>query len=160
MQRSLIYKVLVDRAKEQLPYLRYIDLNKGQMQRMADNYPIPLPALLIELQAAEASNTSMLHQLLEINIRLLLYIDLVTDSFDGAEQYGETMALLDRSDALHDAFHGYTTETIRLTRTRELAPEYGLRYMMLASEYKAIVKVPASSYTVTVPTPTINITTS
>lgn len=159
MQRSVIYRALVDRAKEALPWLHYIDLNKGQMQRMADHYPIPLPALLIELQAADTSNTSMLHQLLEINIRLLLYIELVTDSFDGAEQ-SDSMALLDRSDALHNAFHGFTTDVMRLTRTRELTPEYGTRYMMLASEYKALVKSQAGYGTIALANPTITITTT
>lgn len=160
MRRGEIYRLLVDRAKEQLPWLKYIDMNKGQMHRMADHYPIPLPALLIELQASEASNITLLNQLLEVDVRLHLFVDLVTDSFDGAEQFDETMMLLDRSDALQDAFHGFTTDKMRLTKIRELAPEFGMRYMLQTSEYKAIVKDLISTNTITVSTPIINIATS
>ena len=46
----------------------------------------------------------------EMTVSVSLYLDLVTDSFNGAEQKTETIALLDKQDELFEALDGFDGE--------------------------------------------------
>lgn len=140
MQRSVIYRAIRDRVKERLPWVLYIDMQKGQLRNPSDNYPIPLPALLVEMKDADTTGMLGGGQLAELEVRVHLYIDLVTDSFDTSMQEDETIGILDRWDELNAALHDFTFEAGRFTRFRELAPEYGDRFLMLQTDYKVLVK--------------------
>ena len=56
------------------------------------------------------SNMEAGHQLGEMTVSVSLYLDLVTDSFNGAEQKTETIALLDKQDELFEALDGFDGE--------------------------------------------------
>jgi hypothetical protein len=140
MKRSEIYKPLRDRAKDQLPYLRFIDLQKGQMQDTKQNYPIPLPALLIELGDFQFSNLLEHQQKGDGKISLYLYLDLVSDSFAGAEREDETIAILDHFDELFEAFEGFAIQNLTpLVREVEHKPQYGTRCMMLRIDFTTTI---------------------
>ncbi|MCL1821934.1 MAG: hypothetical protein FWG22_03830, partial [Prolixibacteraceae bacterium] len=84
MKRSAIYKPLRDKARQSLPYLKFIDLQKGQMNTPQQNYPLPLPALLVELGDFRFSNLLEFQQKGDGTISFYLYIDLVSDSIHTA----------------------------------------------------------------------------
>ena len=138
--RSEIYKAIRDRLKEQLPALQFIDLQKGQFVQPAQNYPVPLPAALVNITPANWSNMEAGRQMGETTVSVSLYCDLVTDSFDGAEQEAETVAMLDMQDAVFDALEGFDGENFNpLNRTDEQAPQYGTRCVCYTINFKTVI---------------------
>jgi hypothetical protein len=140
MKRSLLYKALRDEALIKLPYLKFRDLQKGQMQNPVQNYPVPLPALFIEIGDADFSQLSEAHQKGDLIISLYLYLDCVTDSFDGAEREEETIDLLDKMDDVFQAFEGFSIYGITpLVRKKEHKPQYGKRFIMYRIDFSSTV---------------------
>lgn len=136
MKRSQIYKPLKDQALIGMPYLIFRDLQKGQMVRAKDNYPIPLPALLIDIGDVRFSNLSEHQQKGDCVISIYLYMDLVTDSFDDAEMENETIELLDHMDDIFQTFEGFSIPGLTpLVRQIEYKPQYGTRFIMYRVDF-------------------------
>lgn len=141
MKRSDIYKALRDQAKANFPDLQYIDLEKGQMQRRSDNYPIPLPALLIRIGAINWTSANEGLRVGIVTISLTLHEDLVTDTFDGAEMENETLLLLDKQDELFQAFEGYAVGDFSpLTRVTDQEPKVVMRSISFTTDFKTSIE--------------------
>lgn len=112
MLRSSVYKVIRDRAKCELPWLRVVDLQKGQFSHKQDNdYPLPRPALLIEIIPGKWENAEAGTQIAtEAIISLTIYTDALTDTFNGSENEDETLELLDNQDVIFQKFEGFCDE--------------------------------------------------
>lgn len=140
MKRSQIYKPLRDIAKQELPYLKFIDLQKGQMNNPTQNYPIPLPALLVEIGEFRFNNLLEHKQKGDGVISFYLYLDLVSDSFNGAERENETIRMLDHFDELFETFEGFSiTNMTPLVRSMEYKPQYGTRFIMFRIDFTATI---------------------
>lgn len=140
MKRSQIYKPLRDEAKQKLPYLKFIDLQKGQMNNPKQNYPIPLPALLVELGDFRFSNLLEHKQKGDGTISFYLYLDLVSDSFNGAEREDKTIELLDRFDELFETFEGFSIPNMTpLVRSMEYKPQYGTRFILFQVDFSSTI---------------------
>lgn len=138
--RSRVHKALRDLAKEKLPYLSFVDLQKGQMSNPTKNYPIPLPALLVEVGDFRFSNLLEQQQKGNGTISLYLYLDLVTDSFQGAESEEETIDMLNHFDELYETFQGFSIPDITpLVRTLEYKPQYGNRFIMFRIDFATTI---------------------
>lgn len=140
MKRSQIYKPLRDQALAGMPYLKFRDLQKGQMQYPVQNYPVPLPALFIEISDFRFSNLLEHNQKGDGIISIYLYLDLVTDSFDGAEQENETIELLDHMDDVFQTFEGFSIPGLTpLVRQTEYKPQYGTRFIMFRVDFTTTI---------------------
>ena len=140
MKRSQIYKPLRDKAKQELSYLKFIDLQKGQMNNPTQNYPIPLPALLIELGDFRFSNLLEHKQKGDGTISVYLYFDLVSDTFNGAEREDKTIELLDHFDELFETFEGFPIPNMTpLVRTMEYKPQYGTRFILFRIDFTSTI---------------------
>ena len=154
MLRSTIYKAIRDHSKTAMPELMFRDLQKGQLLQPQENYPIPLPALLVEFQGFRFSNMGEQAQIGDGTISLYLYLDLVTDSFDEAEQENETIELLDYMDAVYQAFEGFGIPGMSpLNRTNESKPQYGERFIAFRVDFSTSVDEQKISNQITSPTP-------
>ena len=161
MKRSDLYKKLRDVAKAKMTDLAYVDLQKQQMKKISETNPIPLPALLIEFKDAQFSNVAKLDQMGNKTISLYLYLDLVTDSFDGAESENDSIALLDKMDEIFQTFQGVSCELFsQLIRVSEGIQEYGSRYICFRTDFSTSVKDIKEVTTTRVTIPKININTS
>ncbi len=140
MQRSILYKSIRDIVREKLPWIQYVDLQKGQFQKPAEHYPIPLPALLVEYADTRYSNVLRSAQLGESNITLWLYLPCVTDSFDGAELEDETLQLLDKADSLYQALHGELAGGYMLTRITDYKPVFDNNTVCFRCDYAITLK--------------------
>jgi len=137
--RSNVYKEIRDRLKSKMPELVYIDLQKGQFAKREQNYPVPLPACLVEFGAIKWSNTTG-EQIGDAQISTYLYIDLVTDSFDNAELENETIEILDTQDDLFDSLHGFTGKNFNpLSRTSDSPHEYGEGYVCFKVDFRTTI---------------------
>ena len=140
MKRSGIYKPLRDRAKEKLPCLKFVDLQKGQMANPTQNYPIPLPALFVEIGDIRFSNLLEHQQKGDGIISFYLYLNLVSDSFKGAEQENQTIEILDRFDDLFEAFEGFSIPNLTpLVRSQEYKPQYGKQFIMFRIDFTTTI---------------------
>jgi hypothetical protein len=140
MLRSDIYKAIRDHAKMTLPYLRVCDLQKGQFVNPEQNYPLPLPALLVEFQGFRFVNLGEQQQKGDGTVSIYLYINLVTDSLAGAERENETIALLDYMDGIYQTFEGFRIEGMTpLNRISEAKPQYGKRFIMFRVDFTTTV---------------------
>lgn len=139
MKRSDIYKAIRNKASE-LTYLKSKDLQKGQFQKEKDTYPLPLPALLVEFSDFRFKSQLEHTQIGEGIVSLFLYLNLVTDSFKGAEREDETIEILDRFDDLFQTFEGLSIPGLSpLVRVTEFKPQYGNRYIMFRVDFSTSV---------------------
>jgi hypothetical protein len=134
--RSNVYKEIRDRLLDKLPFLQYIDLQKWQFNNKAQNYPVPLPACLVEFKQVQWSQTTG-GQLGDCTLSLYIYIDHVTDSFDGAEQETETINLLDYLDQLYECMQGFSGEKFApLNRISDTIASYESRYVCYRIDFQ------------------------
>lgn len=141
MKRSDLYKAIRDRAKDQLPDIAIVDLQKQQLRAKAkDEFPYPLPALLVEFKNARFTNQRGTKQQSTFTVSLQYALDLNTCSFDGAELEQETIELLDKSDEIYESFHLFRIDNIALmSRVSESPPEYGNRFIAFTTDFELTV---------------------
>lgn len=138
-KRSDIYKALRDHAKAGLTNLKFLDLQKGQFQDIKKNYPVPLPALLIELSDYRYSNAGEFLQKGDGIISIYLYQNNFADSFLGAERESESISLLDNFDDIYQVFEGFAIDGITpLNRVVEYKPQYGLKWIMFRVDFRSV----------------------
>lgn len=115
-------------------------MEKGQMQNPANNYPLPLPALLFEFGDISFSNLGEQAQKGTLLVTMNLYHDLVTDSFEGAELENFTINMLNRFDGIYRTFETFGIPGITpLNRTVEYKPAYGKRYILFKVEFRTTI---------------------
>lgn len=152
MLRSNLYKAIRDHSKNALPYLQTRDLQKGQLINPKQNYP--LPAMLVEFQGFRFTNLLEYKQKGDGTISIYLYLDLVTDSLEGAEQENETIELLDYMDGIFQAFEGFKIEGMTpLNRTSEAKPQYGEKFIMFRVDFTTTVDDEKIKDSITIPRP-------
>ena len=140
MKRKDIYKALRDLAKTKLEYLKFVDLQKGQMQFPKQNYPVPLPALLIEISDVRFSNLSEFNQLGDGIISFYLYVDSGYDTFKGATREDASLDILDKFDDLYQTFEGFPVANLTpLNRSNEYKPQYGEKFILFRVDFTTSV---------------------
>lgn len=160
MKRSELLKAIKDRVSESLPWVAYTDMDKGQFKRATEEYPVPMPALLVQMKQSPMQSVSAGSQIGSMIVTLSLYMDLVTDSYEGCEAEDETDTILDRADELWKAMDMLRAGMWgNMVRTSELEPLFGLRYMALRSEYRIAVKDIMPARATNSPAPTVRINT-
>lgn len=140
MTRDRIYKALRDLTESKLPWVKYIDMYKGQFDNMPNNYPIPLPAIFFEIGDIPFTNLAESNQVGDAIISIYLYHDLVTDSFKGAEKEKFTISLLRKFDLIFQTFEGFPIiGCTPLNRELEYKPFYDKEYILFRSDFKTTI---------------------
>jgi hypothetical protein len=155
MKRSQIYKPLRNLAKQQLPFLKVVDLQKGQMLAQAENYPFPLPMLLIEINSIRWTSATEGEQLGDLRITTYLYVSNVADSFTGAEGEDASIELLDKSDDVFQTFEGFSADVFNPLIRENEATQYGKGWLCFKTDFKALVtdKKESNKNSINTPTP-------
>lgn len=121
-----------------MPILQYIDLQKGQMARKDQNYPIPVPACLIEIKPTRWSSTGG-GQLGQTTVSLYLYMDSVTDTFDNAESES-SVEILDNLDTLYEVVQGLYGQYFNpLNRVSDAVVEYRDRTVCFRTDFETVL---------------------
>lgn len=133
-----IYRAVSAYAGAQMPWLAYIDLQKGQFRRPAQAYPIPMPALLVEFRSLSYGHLVQGKQLVSMQIRLSLYLQLLTDTHQGALMQEESLMMLSRIEELKQHFDGLVIHrSCMLLNQADLQPEFGMDYLAYHSDYSS-----------------------
>jgi hypothetical protein len=141
MIRSKVYNEIKDRLKEGFEgVLKHVDLQKQQFRNPSENFPIPMPAALIEFKPVSWSNIDD-GQIADQVISVYLYLDLVTESFDEAEQEENTLLLLNSQDKIYEVlqessgdYHG------SMICINDQVHEYGPGYICFKADFKTLIE--------------------
>lgn len=125
--KELITAVMT-RLKEQVPALRWIDLNIGQMA--TENPPVDYPCALIDIPTGDYSDASQGMQLGKLTLEVELYFIIRTPASMAAPEKLRNQALehFDIAAEVYRALQGFGGETftgltrIRSTRDKEYYP--------------------------------------
>jgi len=157
MLRRRIYQAIARQLRDSLPGLQFIDLQKGQVARAAESYPLPLPAALVEFREVTWSNTGG-PQLGNAVVGIHLYVEHVSDTFEGGEQHGEAVKDLDIQDEVFSALHGFATNDMSpLKRVADAPPVYADRYVAYRVDFECTIFQERSGETMSAPKPNVNI---
>jgi hypothetical protein len=133
--KSTLYKAIRDRLKDKLPQL-WIDLQKGQFKKASEDYPVPLPAALIEFGRISWSEFSKTAQKGNASVIVHLYLANRTDTFEGSEMEEESLTILDDQDAIYDNLQGLSGDGFDpLERKSELPQSLGQGWICFATEF-------------------------
>ena len=106
-----ITSILIDHIADSMPDLSTVDEDTGQLEALAneaeDRYPLTFPAVLINIDSVEWSNTAEGAQMGEASIRVRLLIDCYDDLHTGSggtKKAAERQALCHQ---LHSVLNGF-----------------------------------------------------
>ncbi len=103
-----LYLALCARIAEKLPSIGWIDLFNDQFTKLeqGEELPIPLPAVMIELQVDWTANGNGLQS---GNCRVVLHVgqELYTDSYYGSPDQSRALEVLDLLQSLYTHLQGF-----------------------------------------------------
>ncbi|MGY6521998.1 MAG: hypothetical protein ACXIUD_09735 [Mongoliitalea sp.] len=104
---KFIYEAILARIADQLPEIKYVDLDKGQFNY--ERPPVAWPACLISMQvtSTQENHRSNLHKQLLVTFRLGWDFSGNTSSITPEPDREESLAYFDLVDKLEAAFQGW-----------------------------------------------------
>ena len=134
--RKETYKAIRDRIVAEMPWIRSIDLQKGQMETLSKTYPLPLPCALIEIGAVTWDNYITLSQLGQATISIFVYFDHSGDSLKGSEMENESLKLMDQMDDVFQKISDLSGSAFkRLVRTGDQVVKYRPRMVVFRCDF-------------------------
>ena len=114
---------LIDRLTRELPWVRTIDEDYGQLEALDDEnidmYPLTFPAILIDLPGTDWSDSGDWTQHGPCQVRVRLILDCYDDTHGGSNTVDQIMQREDKRKALHTLLQGYrANDKGALIRTR------------------------------------------
>lgn len=119
-----ILKTVMERIREKVPELRWVDADEGQLDFQDSRPPVAFPCCLVELSYPGAENMSAAHpgmQRVQISLELKIgFNDCASFNVNKPQQVRETaFARLDMVEALHRAVQGFKMENCAKSFRRE-----------------------------------------
>lgn len=104
-----LYKAIRDHLKEQVPELMIIDLDIGQLEMQADNYPILPPAVFIDFAAPAWINTSQHLYICDVQCVFRIVFDVYEDvsNLTPTEVSDAAFEKLALQDKIHKVLAGF-----------------------------------------------------
>ena len=114
---------LIDRLSRELPWVRTIDEDYGQLEALDDEnidmYPLTFPAILIDLPGTDWSDSGDWTQHGTCQVRVRLILDCYVDTHGGSNTVDQIMQREEKRKALHTLLQGYrANDKGALIRTR------------------------------------------
>ncbi len=133
-----LYTQIRDKIKELAP--AWIDLQKGQFLNQKENYPIPLPAVLIKLGRIRWEEFSKKNQRGELTITISQYLASATDTFADSESESTSLQILQSSDDVYEKINGLSGDFFSpLERLTDSDIDYGNGFILIETEYKVSI---------------------
>lgn len=134
--RKELYTTVRDRIRAEMPWVRWVDLQKGQMDAPAKNYPLPLPCALVEIKPVTWEYYTENAQLGHAIIAIWLYLDHSGDSVKGAETEDQSLELMDRMDEVFQILTDLSGVSFkRLVRSSDQVVSYKPRMVIFRCDF-------------------------
>jgi len=156
--RKELYTALRDRIKAAMPWVRWIDLQKGQADAPSKTFPLPLPCVLIEIKPVTWETYSDNSQLGQATVSLTLIQDHSGNTVHGADSETESLKMLDRMDDVFQAIQDLSGNHFkRLVRMGDEVTRYKLRTVESRTDFTTTLvdtleelkaQLPAAEFTV------------
>lgn len=104
--KAELLQSIKNKISESLLEIAFVDLYRNQDRLAQENYPFPLPAVLVEFAGIDWSNQDAGHQMGDCSIRLHLMVLDYRDTFLGAEAEIQAMNELNLANQLWQAVEG------------------------------------------------------
>jgi len=78
---DILFKSICNRLADQVPELRWIDWEQGQLELPAENLPLQWPAVLVDIQDIQWSNVGNNMQTGDVQIQLRIIFDIFEDLY-------------------------------------------------------------------------------
>lgn len=135
-----LYEALRDRIQSELSWVLWTDLQKGQFSKLKENYPLPLPCVLVEIQPAKWKSQLKDHQDADTQVSLYIYLDHSGDSVSGSESEDESLHLLNKMDDVFHKITGLSSNYFqRLTRTDSKIFGYLPRIVIYRVDFQTVL---------------------
>ncbi len=135
-----LYEAIRDRIQSELSWVLWTDLQKGQFTKIKENYPLPLPCVLVEIQPAKWKALLKNHQDGDTTVSLYIYLDHSGDSVSGSEGEEESLHLLNKMDEVFHKITGISTNYFqRLTRTDSKIFGYLPRIVIYRVDFQTVL---------------------
>ncbi|MEI6898548.1 MAG: hypothetical protein WCL00_01620 [Bacteroidota bacterium] len=154
--RRALYEAVRDKITVDLPWVKWIDLQKGQFDTPAKNYPLPLPCVLVEIKPVAWENYSSNTQLGQTLMSIYIYLDHSGDSIKGSEMEKESLRLMDRMDRIFQVLTDLSGNSFkRLTRINDQVVKYRPRMVEFRSDFSTTIFDSIEPLTAPLPLPQI-----
>jgi hypothetical protein len=111
---DILFLSICERLKQAVPELNWIDMDAGQLDDRAENYPFLFPAAFIDFPAATASSLKGGSQDLRLDVVVRLALDIPYDTHQGAPDQRQAAESLKLLNSIQSALHGYTGSMLLL----------------------------------------------
>lgn len=134
--RKETYKAVRDRIRAEMPWIKWIDLQKGQMDSPSKSYPLPLPCALVEFKPVTWENFPRQSQIGWTTISIWLYLDHSGDSVKGAQMEEQSLALMDSMDEVFQKLEDLSGPSFkRLVRINDQVVAYKPRMIVYRCDF-------------------------
>jgi len=118
---KFIYEAILARIADQLPEIKYVDLDKGQFEQ--ERPSVSFPACLISLQVSntQENNRTNLHKQLMVSFRIGWDFSGNTSSITPEAARLDSLAYFDLIEKLETAFQGWDDGTRRFNYFSQMA---------------------------------------
>lgn len=132
-----LFTLIASRLKT-VPGIKWIDLDKGQLNNYEVRPPIAFPGVLVKIDYVQAANQNSTVQQVAVRITLRIAWDFHghTDSTMAPDQLAANLAYFDFVEDVYKAFQGYRDNTVirspfrRANQVEETRPD-GLKVVAL-----------------------------
>lgn len=130
-----LYTAIRDELKLKLPWIKFVDLQKGQFDKPGDNHPLPLPTVLVGFNPIRWENTKGI-KTGDLVVCIYLYLDNSSESFDGAEQERESLEMFTRVDDIFQTLEDKAGDTFqKMILTGDSIYKVSQRWICFKSEF-------------------------
>lgn len=120
---KFLFKAILARLKEEIPELKYIDMDKGQLD-FFERPPVLFPCALISIQLPRTQDLGAKKQKCDAMITIRMGVDFSgnTNSLTPAAELEKSMAYYDLTQKIYNTLQGWHTQefnTLSRTSLRE-----------------------------------------
>lgn len=118
MDKTIII-ALMERIRTQVPEIRWIDLDMGQLQ-VSERPPIAYPACLLDMEYSSCEQLSREHQQVTVSIRLSIVADGIGTTHTGTPTYirEKALSVMNVLQRLHTALQWWDNDRMWMPITR------------------------------------------
>jgi len=105
---DIIYRSIVKRLQTEIPALRWIDLEGGQLEAPDENYPVQFPAVFIDFPSIQYQSLQRGAQQGNCQVAVRVAFDIYEDFHGTSPDMDAAASRLQLLNSIHKALHGYS----------------------------------------------------